>query len=94
MNELATTKPAEVFRAGAADLFKATADMSLHELVDEYLRLTQTIEAGKVPAKSGEEWLSDDYTDEAKVALRNRNIVNGAARARFGIGFDVHDYDF
>lgn len=94
MNEITTTKPAEIFRAGAADLFKATADMSLHDLVDEYLRLTEIIEAGKVPVKDSDDWAPDDYTDEAKVALRNRNIVNGAARARFGIGFEVHDYDF
>lgn len=91
-NEIQTTSAASQFRSIAADRFKAVADMSLHELCDEFVRLTAIVEAGKT--EDAGEYGATTYTDEANVALRERNIVNGAARARFGIGFETYDYDF
>lgn len=94
--ELQTTNPAEAFRAVAAERFHAAADMTLHQLCDEFLRLTKLIEAGTIEGdQSSESWAADEeFTDEAKIALRERNIVNGAARARFGMGFDQYDQSF
>lgn len=93
MNDLTTTKASETFRAKASDVFHAAADMTLHQLVDEYARLTSVIENGKVTTKH-EFGDSEEYSDEALIAQRERNIIVGATRARFGFGFDTYDYDF
>lgn len=92
MSELTTIKPADTFRAKAASRFHEAADMTLHQLCDEFVRLTAIIEDGKAEDES--DFGATTYTDEASIALRERNIVNGAARARFGIGFETYDYDF
>lgn len=92
-NELQTTSPEEAFRAVAADRLRSAASMTLHELVDEFARLTAAIEAGKTPRAEGD-YGADKYSDEAKVAVEERKLVNGATRARFGFGFDLYESDF
>ena len=88
MNALVEITPSEAFRNAAADLLKDSAEMTLHELVDEYLRLTEVMDAGVI--ESGEEYRTT-FNDEAKLAMRKRNVINGAARARFGVGFESYD---
>ncbi|UJW87925.1 hypothetical protein [Devosia sp. SL43] len=88
-----TTNPTETFRSIAADRLRSVADMSLHNLVDEFVRLTSAIEAGELPKADGE-YGAPKYSDAAKVAIEERKLVNGATRARFGFGFDLYDADF
>jgi hypothetical protein len=90
MNAVATTSPAEAFRDGAAGLLHAVADMSLHDLVDEFQRLTLAVEAGKTTVEVGG-YPQAKWSDGAKLAAKQRGLVNGAAKARFGISFDTYD---
>lgn len=93
MNAIATTSPAEAFRTGASGLLHAVADMSLHDLVDEYQRLTLAIEAGKIVKDDRGGYPQTSWNDAAKLAAKQRGLVNGAAKARFGISFETHDRD-
>lgn len=90
MTALSTTDFRQTFRDGAATLLHRVADMSLHELVDEYVRLTAVVKAGTLPPADGE-FGSARLTDEANIAARERQVVNGAAKSRFGISFDPYD---
>lgn len=85
--EITTTTPSEQFREKAADLMKQAADMSLHELVDEFQSLSAFIADNSTP-RSGYGY---DVNDAGKVAVRERQVINAAARARFGISFDTYD---
>jgi hypothetical protein len=85
--EVQTTDFRDTFRGVAASRFHAAADMSLHELVDEFQRLSAVVAANL--AKNEDGYLQAN--DTGKVAQRERNIVLGAARARFGISFDTYD---
>lgn len=88
--DLQTADFRQTFRAVAADRFHSAADMSLHELVDEFRRLSAVIEANLVKTQDGS-FERTTPNDAGKVAARERNIINGAARARFGLSFDVYD---
>ena len=86
MKALTTTTPAEAFRAKAADLLIEGAGMTLHELVDEFQRLT-TVMDENVKA-------DDTYrrlNEVGELAKRERLIVLGSARSRFGITFEGYD---
>ncbi len=88
MNALITTKPAEAFRAKASELMITTATMTLHQLVDEFQRLTDVIEKNSEPDEEG---FGFKLNDEAELAMRERRIVCGASRSRFGIDFSSWD---
>lgn len=95
MNAVTTTSPAETFRATAATSLVTAAGMNLHELVDEYLRLTKVIEANTVKPLEGEDdWGGRKLNDAGKLAARERGIIDGAAKVRFGITFDEYDRTF
>lgn len=82
-------KPSTIFRSNAASLMKSAADMTLHELVDEFLSLSETIEKAAVP---NDDWRKR-LTDEGQVALRDRKMINAALRARFGLSLESYDRD-
>lgn len=89
MANLTTFNPVAAFRDVAAKRMHTAADMSLHELVDEFQRLTLIVEAGT-------EWDDNDgysrsMNVSAKVAFRERSLINMAAQSRFGISFDAFD---
>lgn len=88
-----TATPTQTFRSIASDRLRSVADMSLHNLVDEFVRLTAVIDSGELPKAEGD-YSNTKYSDEAKVAIEERKLVNGATRARFGFGFDLYDADF
>lgn len=88
MNDLTTTTPAEAFRAKAADMMIGTAKMTLHQLVDEFVRLTEVIEKNTI---EGDDGYHRSMTDEGELAYRDRRMVTAAARSRFGVTFDSYD---
>lgn len=76
------------FAAIAADRMKAAADMSLHELVDEFVRLNAVVSENLISSDL------DDGSDFAPtprlnaigmIADAERRVINGAARARFSL---------
>lgn len=87
MTSLTTTTPAEQFRAKAQGLFIDVAKMSLHELVDEFQRLTTVMDENVETTENNGKL----FNETAGVALRERRLVQGAARARFGISLDAFD---
>jgi len=93
MNDLTLTSAAETFRANAAGHFHDAADMTLHQLVDEYQRLALIVEAGTTE-KNEDGFYAPELTPEAELASRQQQIINGAARARFAISFSSHDLSF
>ena len=86
MNELQTTVPADRFRAVAADRLRSAADMTLHQLVDEFQRLTLMIEGN---IEGGAAYAKLNAVGE--LAARERSVIVGTAKARFGIAFYEHD---
>lgn len=94
MNAVTTSSPAEVFRATSATSMVAAANMTLHQLVDEFVRLTSVIEANTIKAIDADEWSGRKLNDAGKLAMRERGIIDGAAKVRFGITFDEYDRDF
>lgn len=86
MNELVTTSPAETFRGIAAKRLAAASEKTLHELVDEWMRLTEIMDAGVIDDNG--DW---HLSDEAEVASRERGIIVGVSKARFGIEFEPYD---
>lgn len=89
--ELTATKPADAFRDGASGLLHAVADMSLHDLVDEFQRLSIAIEDGRIEGEDAGAYRPVRWSDAAQLAMKQRLLVNGAARARFGISFESYD---
>jgi hypothetical protein len=86
MTELTTTSPAEQFRRKASGLLVDVAEMELHELVDEFQRLSNILDQNMVEG--------DDYpklNDVGELALREQRLVNGAIRARFGLSLETYD---
>lgn len=94
MNDLIATNPAEAFRAKAAEGLISAAGMTLHQLVDEYVRLTEVIEANVVKTADDEEWGARTLNDVGKLASRERGLIDGAAKVRFGISFAEYDRTF
>ena len=86
-NAVVATSPADQFRAKAADGMINSAKMSLHELVDEFQRLTQIMDDNT----SQEEGRGKTFNEIAELADRDCRIVQGAARARFGITLESFD---
>lgn len=91
MNAIAVSNAAQRAQAEASGRLHQVADATLHELVDEYVALTKVINDGTTPKADG---YGSDFSDEARIAMQNRGLVNGAARARFGIEFSEHDSNF
>lgn len=87
MNELTTTNPADTFRAKASDRITSAAGMSLHDLVDEFQRLTGVMDANLVENDRG----SVTLNDIGEVAKRERGVISGASRARFGLTLMAYD---
>lgn len=87
-NALTTTSPADTFRASASGLLAKVSKLSLHELVDEFMRLTAFMDANSTPNEGG---YGITLSDEGQIAFRQREIVNGASKARFGISFNAYD---
>lgn len=87
--ELAAAK----FRKTAAPLLVASAEMTLHQLVDEFLRLTDLVSANRVSSEDEDlEWGGPgELTELGHIASRERQIVQGAVRARFGLSLDSYD---
>lgn len=91
MNDVVVTEAAERAKSEAAARLHQVADMTLHQLVDEFMALTGIIKAGTTENPGT---YSTSYSDDALVAIQNRNIVNGAIRARFGIEIDTFNGPF
>jgi len=89
---LTTTSAKDAFRAVAADRMVTAAGLTLHELVDEYARLQAIISAGTSSSDDPEDY-GVKYSDAAKMAISEAAIINGAAKARFGIMFNSFDGD-
>lgn len=87
MNAVVTTSPADQFRAKASGLFVEAAEMTLHQLVDEFQRLTKVMD-DNIINELGE---GRKFNETAELASRERRVVTSAARARFGISFDAYD---
>lgn len=88
MTALTTTTPAEAFRAKAANLLTIAANMTLHELVDEFQSLTTVMDENMTKATDGN---YQKLNEVGQLAKRERNIITGTAKARFGIFFDSFD---
>lgn len=82
--------PAQIFRAKASSLMTDAASMTLHQLVDEFVRLSEVVESN---SKEVEDSYRKELTDVGKVAFRERQVINAAARACFGVGFNTFDRD-
>lgn len=88
MNAVTTTTPADAFRVKASDLLVDAANMTLHQLVDEFMRLTDVMDKNCEPAKGAS---YPSLNDQGELAARERRVVTAAARARFGINFEPFD---
>lgn len=80
-NEIATHNALQAYRGLVAETVKEAADMTIHELVDAFQRLTKDVEKGKTLRE-------DDrplYNEAALLAIRLRNVYASMANARFGI---------
>ncbi|QIG72961.1 hypothetical protein EVB98_039 [Rhizobium phage RHph_N3_2] len=88
MNAITKTNPADAFRAKATGLMIECANMTLHQLVDEFQRLTDAIDANSEPAEDG---YGTKLNEAGEMAARERRLVSGTARARFGISFEPWD---
>lgn len=86
MNAVTAISPAETFRAKASNLMKDTASMTLHELVDEFARLTGVMDEN---LDHDEDYPKLNQTGQ--LAERERKLVNGAIRCRFGLHMDSFD---
>lgn len=88
MNQLTTITPADTFRAKSSGLLVEAANMPLHGLVDEFLRLTTVMDA---------DFVTDDENpygklgDAGELAARERKVVIAATRARFGLHLEPFD---
>jgi len=87
-NELTTTTPAETFRAKAAEAMILAANMSLHDLVDEFLRLTDVMDAS---VSKNEESGYFELSETGEIAVRDRKLIVSIARARFGLTLEPFD---
>lgn len=87
MTAIITANPAEQFRSKAANLMVSAAQMTLHQLVDEFQRLADLIDQHSSEDEHGYTTL----TEIGQLAIREQRMVNGAARARFGISFESYD---
>lgn len=87
--ELKTTSPQDEFRARASDIMIEAATLSLHGLVDEFQRLTGLMAANLEPAEDDN--YGPHYNHVGQVALRHRDLIRTAARARFGLDLDAFD---
>jgi hypothetical protein len=89
MNSLVVAqKPEQQFRSQAAELMVDAANMTLHQLVDEFVRLSNVIDENCTRTDDG---YGVDFNDTAKLADRQRRIITTASRARFGVDFQPFD---
>jgi hypothetical protein len=86
-NEIQTTSAEATFRAVAADRMVTAANISLHDLLDEFQRLAGIIASERLPVQPDE--YGTRYTDAGKLAINELAIVNGSAKVRFGVQFMV-----
>lgn len=83
--------PTKLFREKAGDLMIVAAQMTLHQLVDEFVRLCEVIEANSEDAPEGS--YGKQLNDTAQIASRKQRIISAAVRARFGISLHPFDRD-
>lgn len=76
------------FREAATNKLHDAANMTLHELVDEYVRLSDVIDADSY---ENSEHPYVRYGATAQLAIRNRLVILAASKARFGIMFSTYD---
>ena len=81
-------KPELQFRQQASGLMTEASNLTLHQLVDEFVRLSNLIDANCVPRDDG---YGLAYNDAAKLADRQRKMITTASRARFGVDFEPFD---
>jgi len=87
MNALTTTTPADQFRAKAANLLVLAAGMTLHQLLDEFQRLTTVMDENVNIGING----YPELNKIGELASRERNIILGASKSRFGVYFESWD---
>lgn len=85
MAELTKTNPDIAFRAQAADNMIDAANMTAHQLLDRFIELSGEIEDGTTTSDGERDYGRVEVSPDAHVAHRNRDIVAGAMRARFGV---------
>jgi len=87
-----TTTPADTFRATAAGALIDAAKMDLHQLVDEFQRLTAIMDGAIMDgAITEDERGYRKLNDSGEVAHRQRKLVVGVTRSRFGLSLDAYD---
>ena len=90
MSDLTTITPAETFRAKASGLMVEAANMTLHQLVDEFMRLSGVMDENCIHEDdSHASYLR--LNERGEVAERERKVIVAASRARFGITLEAFD---
>ncbi|MGN6534094.1 MAG: hypothetical protein ACTHKQ_00010 [Mesorhizobium sp.] len=86
-NALAHYSAIDTYRSIFSERVKTAADMSLHELVDEFARLTEVIKANTTRDDDG----TPTYTEAGHLAIKERQVFASVASARFGISLASDD---
>lgn len=89
MNAVAKTTPADAFRSKASGLLVDAANMTLHQLVDEFQRLTAVMDENVESPEDASTYAR--LNDAGELASRERRVITAASRARFGINFEAFD---
>lgn len=87
MNAITRANVADSFRGKATGLMNQASNMTLHELVDDFQRLSAVMEANISEDEMGR-MIANDI---AKMAGREQKMVNAAAAMRFGLTFRAYD---
>jgi signal transduction histidine kinase len=92
-NAIEKKSAVQTYRDGFSRHVKAAADMTLHELVDQFQRLTKVVNDNT----AYDEMQRPKYNEAAILALKERKIFASVANARFGLSLaadsGVSEYD-
>lgn len=86
-NEIEKASAIDIYRGIVADRAKTAADMTLHQLVDEFQRLTEIIDKDR----SFDDADRKVYSVAGIVAIKERHVFSSMASARFGISLAAYD---
>lgn len=86
--DIATTNALDRYRTNFSANIKAAADMHIHDLLDNFQRLTKIIDAHET---TYEKHIGRTWDEEGQLAIRERNIYASVANARFGITFNAYE---
>lgn len=86
-NELAKYSAIETYRTIVADRVKAAADMDIHQLLDEFVRLTGVVNANTTRDEDGR----PEYSEAGFLAIKERQVFATLASARFGVSLASDD---